>query len=228
MQREGVIDTCPVSSSRCGCLTSKARSPSTLAVRRRARQAPPRLRQLRHHRATPEAGPDRGRARPADRDGPPRRRGRDHRAGHSRHPRLSERACPPTWRTTPPAATPCKTRCGCTAPARSRGRSTPSRPTPPRPASSTPWTNLSPAPAAAVHPPPPTARSCRPAAEPAPARPSAVATGAGPGVAHPSLRADRMSRLNPGWRRCWSQDRRTPAPRRYRPARHPASNKLGS
>ena len=61
---------------------------------------------------------------------PPRRRGRHHRRGRPRRPRgCAGRAWRPSRRTTPPAATRCRTRCGCTAPARSRGRSTRSRPT---------------------------------------------------------------------------------------------------
>lgn len=50
--------------------------------------------------------------------------------------RLSELGCSPRSRTTPPAATRSRTRCGSTVPGPSRGRCTPSRPTPPtRPAS---------------------------------------------------------------------------------------------
>jgi catechol 2,3-dioxygenase-like lactoylglutathione lyase family enzyme len=43
---------------------------------------------------------------------------------HAATDRLSELACSPRSRTPPPAATPCRTRCGSTVPATSRGRST--------------------------------------------------------------------------------------------------------
>lgn len=46
-----------------------------------AGQAPPRLRELRHRRAAAQARPDRGRCRRGHPPGPPRRRGRVHRAG---------------------------------------------------------------------------------------------------------------------------------------------------
>ena len=74
-----------------------------------------------------------GEPEPGHRAGPPRRRGRDHRRGHrGDRPGWPGWAWPPWRRTTPPAATRCRTRCGCTGPATSRGRSTPSRPTPRR------------------------------------------------------------------------------------------------
>ena len=61
-------------------------------------------------------------------------------AGHRRHRSGSRTpAWPPSRRTTPPAATPSRTRSGSTAPARSRGRCTSSRPTPTPSVSPLPW-----------------------------------------------------------------------------------------
>ena len=91
----------------------------------------PGLRQLRRGRPAAQARPDRGRHPGAGLAQPPRRRGGEHRRGRGR-PSPTWR--PPSW---PPrsksrwrVASPSRTRCGSTAPAVSRGRSTPCSPTP--------------------------------------------------------------------------------------------------
>ena len=83
------------------------------AVRRRAGQAPARLRQLRDRRPAAQARPD-GEPRPGRQPQPPGRRGRRHRRGRRRaDPPGRGRAWPRSTSATPPAATPGRTSSGC-------------------------------------------------------------------------------------------------------------------
>ena len=107
-------------------------------VRGRAAKRRPGLRQLRRRRAAAQARPHRDHATTS---AAPERSARST-TSVSRSPSVEgvtaarerlrrSRAWPPSTRTTPPAATRCRTRCGSTTRPALRGRSTPSRTTTP-------------------------------------------------------------------------------------------------
>ncbi len=99
------------------------------AVQDRARQAPPRVRQLRHQRAAAQAGAHRVRGRVGHAQ-PPRRRGVLHRRGRGDDtPPGRARAWRPPSRTASSAATRCRTRSGSAIPTARRGRCTRCSPT---------------------------------------------------------------------------------------------------
>ena len=117
------VPPCPESSSPSTSPTSTRPSTSTPALRHRAGQAPPGLRQLRHRRPAAEAGAHR---EPGDggHAQPPRRRGLLDRRGRRRPAPPRRRGTRHRRRGRRPVATRCRTRSGSTIPTARRGRST--------------------------------------------------------------------------------------------------------